>query len=392
MQRPSALKRFVTRLAMPLCLVWATQSMADPDLDVVSETKNVEDRLGPKSDLAVYWVGHSLVEQKARTEWGEISLMTLVGRFAESRGLAYRMGDHTLWGSPLSALWRGRPHGYSRDAAAMVVKREEFQANAGRYDTLVATDALPIQGAARSEYSAYYLRRFYCALKAANPSARVYLYQTWVNFQGNDPYSKFPPLSEFSWRDEMLAQRPAWEEVADAAAGPEVRAPGWLERLGWGTTSDGGCTIHDPIFIVPAGQALVALHDHLAARQRDDVPSLPGGSPLTMKDLFGNPYLDWPVHWPTREDGTSIDAADVLAGLTLRDPSRPHDDIHLSAVGIYFVSLVHFATLYRQSPVGLPVPASIGDDVAGMLQCLAWKAVVADPRSGVLGTADGCGL
>lgn len=383
--------RFVTWLVMPLFLVPVTQGKANPNSDV-SETRRNLERLGPKPDLAVYWVGHSLVEQKASTEWGEVSLMTLVGRFAESRGLGYRMGDHTLWGSPLSALWRGRPHGYDRDAAAMAIKRAEFQESAGQYDTLVATDVLPIQGAARSEYSTYYLRRFYCTLKAANPSARVYLYQTWVNLQGNDPYSKFPPLSEFNWRAEMIAQRRAWEEVADAAARPKVRAPGWFERIGWAASSDGGCSIEDPIFIVPAGQALVALHDHLAAQQSGDVPSLPSGSRLTMEDLFGNPYLDWPSHWPTRGGGKDADQTAVLAGLTLRDPNRPHDDIHLSAVGIYFVSLVHFATLYRQSPIGLPAPASIGDSVAEMLQCIAWKTVIADPQSGVLGTDDGCGL
>ena len=172
----------------------------------------------PKSGISVYWVGHSLVETKAQSEWGEITLMSLVGRFAQARGLGYRMGDHTLWGSPMSALWRGKPHGYTRDASSMVPKREQFEATAGQYDTLVLTEALPVHAALKGEYSSYYLRRFYCALKSANPSSRVYLYQTWVNLQGADPYSKFPPAHRFDWRAEMVAQRKDWEELAAQGA------------------------------------------------------------------------------------------------------------------------------------------------------------------------------
>ena len=343
-------------------------------------------RLGPKDDASVYWVGHSLVEGKDQSSWGEISLMTLVGRFADARGLGYRMGDHTLWGSPMSALWRGRPHGYERDASDMVAKREDFQRNAGQYDTLVLTESLPVGWAARNEYSAYYLRRFGCTLTSANPAARLYLYQTWVNLQPNDPGSKLPPAHRFDWRAEMLAQREVWENIADEASRPKVRAPGgWFSRLGWSATSDGGCDSALTIFIVPVGQALVALSDRLAAPQAGDHFAWPHGNRLTLADLFRNPFVDWPEDWPVSDDSADIDPAAALAGLTLRNPQEPHDDIHASGIGIYFAALVHFATLYRQSPVGLPAPDEIGPDLARTLQCIAWSSVVGDPRAGVLG-------
>ena len=339
----------------------------------------------PKSEIAVYWVGHSLVESIAQSEWGKISLMSLVGRFAEARGLGYRMGDHTLWGSPMSALWRGKPHGYARDAAAMVPKRAQFQATAAQYDTLVVTEALPVHAALKGEYSPYYLRRFYCALKSASPSSRVYLYQTWVNLQGADPYSRFPPAHRFDWRAEMVAQRKDWEELAAQAARTVVRAPGWFDRLGWTRTSNGGCDIEDPIHIIPAGQAMVTLWDRLKGPLPTDDFVLPDGNRLTLADLFANPYQDWPSDWPLSPEAADVDATAIVARLMPRDASHRHDDIHLSAHGIYFVALVHFATLYGQSPVGLPALPTIGEAVARTLQCLVWEVVSSDPKSGVTG-------
>ena len=348
------------------------------------------DRLGPQNDVSVLWVGHSLVETKGTTDWGEHSLMTILGRLAESRGLGYRFGDHTLWGSAMSALWRGRPHSYSRDASVMVPKREELERTASQYDTLVITQGLPLTPSLKNEYSAYYLRRFYCTLKQANPSARVYLYQTWVNFQGNDEHSNYPPVHRFDWRAEMTAQRKVWEELADTASRAEVRAPGMFDRIGWTSTSDGGCKIEDPILIVPAGQAFIALADHLASQKPGEAIKLPSGEPLTISHVYGNPYVDWPSDWPLKGDANDIDPGPTIAGLKRRRPDVPHDDIHASPLGVYFVAAVHFATLYRQSPVGLPAPAVIGDDAARLLQCIAWKTVVNDPRAGVLGNADEC--
>jgi hypothetical protein len=343
------------------------------------------ERLGPKNDLSVYWVGHSLVEAEADSEWGKISLPMLVGRFAETRGLSYRMEQHTLWGSPMSALWRGQPHGYKRDASSMVAKREAFERDAGRYDTIVLTESLPVRSAIKHEYSAYYLRRFYCALKLNTPSARVYVYQAWINFQGGAMTPERQAPHKFDWRSEMLSERKAWEEVAEAAGRAAVRTPSWLNRIGLTFESNAGCGIEGPIFIVPVGQALMALADHLANLKPADRPALPDGTRLAMADIFANPYVNWPPDWPTESDPSEANRAAFLAGLKLRNPSRPHDDIHPSGLGIYFATLVHFATLYRQSPIGLPAPAAIGANVARLLQELAWRTVANDAWSGVLG-------
>jgi hypothetical protein len=371
-----------------LGIIFATGSMSEAQT-VASRIDWQKHALGPTSFVSVYWVGHSLVESKAETEEGPIDLMSIVGSFASVRGLVYRMGDHTLWGSPLSALWRGRPHSYHRDASIMVEKRRAFEREAAGYNALVLTEGLPLRPSLKVEFSSYYLRRFYCVLKQANPSARVYLYQTWVNLQGADPYANYPPADRFDWRSEMIAQRALWEELADTATRPRVRAPGWLSSLGFPSATDAGCSTEDSIFIIPVGNTFVALADRLSQPRPGDHFERPDGSKLKLADLFSNPYVDWPEDWPVRDGSSDVDSAARLTGLRLHDPSKRHDDIHPSAIGIYVSALVHFATLYRQTPVGLPYPASVGEGLARTLQCIAWETVVGDPRSGVAGEV-GC--
>lgn len=342
-------------------------------------------KLGATRAQAVYWIGHSLMEARADTPDGPVDLLTLVGQFAEHRSLSYRAGDHTLWGSSLSAMWRGRPHSFDRDAAPLVEKRRAFEASAASWDSVVATEVLPLATSLRTEFSAYYLRRFYCSLKRANPRARVYVYESYVHFNGSDPHAGYGPPHKFDWRAHMHAQIPFWEELADAAASGSVRAPSLLSRFGLASRSDGGCDDREPIFSVPVGRAMLRLAERLAAPRAGDDFLRPSGDRLQMADLYANPYVTWPSAWPTAEKLPATEVREVFAGLRARDPSKPLDDIHPSALGIYFTALVHFSTLYRQSPVGLPIPNYVGDGVGRTLQCIAWETVLSTPRAGVMG-------
>ncbi len=329
-------------------------------------------RLGPTSTLSVVWVGHSLMEHKADSSWGRVDLMSLVGKFAESRKLSYAMRDNTLYGSPLSALWRGRPHSFSRDASEMIAKREALERDAAQYDAIVLTEAVPLSGTMRNEFSPYYLRRFSCAVLKANPRARVYLYQSWVDFQGSHPEDANAVPVGSAWRAEMKAERVLWDELADAARKPAVAAPHWLSRLGWSSISDGGCANEDPIYSVPVGNALLALDERLSASATGNSFQWPDGRALQMTDMVANPMVSTHAGAPA-----------------LRDPSKPRDSIHASFAGIYFAALVHFATLYRQTPVDLPYPSELGEGLSRSLQCVAWETVTSDPRAGVSGEA-GC--
>ena len=342
-------------------------------------------RLGPRDALRVYWVGHSLMETQVETTEGTLRLLEMVGRMAEAQGLAYAMGDHTLWGAPLSLQWRGRPHAHKRYVPEQAERRQRFETQAASYDAIVLTETIPLSAALKYEYSAYYLQQFYCTLMEANPAARVYLYESWVPLQALDPDRNYPPPHLYDWRARMVQDRLLWERLADAASTAAIPPPGWFGRLPAVLRSGTpACKVSAPIFIVPVGTAMVALYDRLRAPRPEDDFSLPDGRRLAFTDLFRNPYIDWPAHWPiTAQTTQAVDAKAVIAALTLRDPAAEPDDIHPSQVGVYFAALVHYATLYRRSPVGLPTFSEIGDALAGTLQAIAWESVRNDVRTGV---------
>ena len=64
------------------------------------------------------------------------------------------------------------------------------------------------------------------------------------------------------------------------------------------------------------------------------------------------------------------------------------DYIHLNDIGNYYIALVHYATIYRSSPAGGPVPTNLASALtpaqALQLQEMAWKVVSTYPLSGVI--------
>jgi len=332
--------------AIPSTYVMVTRSL--PQSDALLDWKG--HRLGPRDSLRVYWVGHSLMEAQVDTSEGKLRLLEMVGLMAEAQGLAYAMGDHTLWGAPLSLQWRGRPHSYDRGVPEMAERRRLFETQADGYDAIVLTETLPIGAAMKYEYSAYYLQQFYCTLMEANPEARVYLYESWPHLQALSPHGDYPPPHRYDWRERTRQDRLLWERLADEASTATIPKPGWVSRLTAALSSGApACKPHTPIFMVPVGTAMVELYDRLREPRPEDDFSLPNGRRLAFEDLFGNPYIDWPTNWPLNvQTARSVDENAVVTELTLRNPDADPDDIHPSQVGVYFVALVHFSTLYRR--------------------------------------------
>ncbi len=365
--------------------------------DIMSQKKSESywksRKLEPRKSISVYWVGHSLIEGTSKTVEGDISLVKLMGTFARSSKLFYSDDEQTLWGTSLSAHWNGKPHNYSRDAQKMVSKREFFQEKAKKYDTLVATELLPIRFAHKKEYSSYYLQQFYCTLMNANPDARVYLYESWKGLQMPDDSDVVQvSASRFDWKETMRFERSVWNQIADEASSLQIQKPGVLSKissfLGYKEKS---CNYKTPIYIVPVGTALVALFDRLKSPKENDDFTLSNGETLSFWKLFRNPYVDWPKEWPLSEEAAKkVDEKSVITKLTLDNPKEEHDDVHMNHIGIYFVSLVHYATLYGKSPVGLPHLYSIGEKLGKTLQCIAWDVVRNDPRTGVSADTKSC--
>lgn len=68
------------------------------------------------------------------------------------------------------------------------------------------------------------------------------------------------------------------------------------------------------------------------------------------------------------------------------------DNIHLTSLGWYFISCVHYATIYQRTPVGVPVDLlnrfeqpfeGPSARAAAIMQQIAWDVVSGDPRSGI---------
>lgn len=108
-----------------------------------------------------------------------------------------------------------------------------------------------------------------------------------------------------------------------------------------------------------------------AAQDGPDALLLPGGTALgRLVDLIG---------------------AGEVPGVTNVD-ALFDDDIHMSELGWYFIACVHYATIYRRSPVGLTGQTidrfgapfgAIAEPTARVLQQIAWDVVSTDARAGV---------
>jgi hypothetical protein len=333
----------------------------------------------PANSLRVLWVGHSLMNARDPHAKPSRNLPETVSVFAAVKKLGNEAVEHMLFGSPLSLLWRGSPHGFSRPEPQMRVQREAIIANAKTIDAVVMTEVLAVRVALKTEHSAYYAQMFACGIRRANPSARVYVYETWSHLNASNVETGYGPQSTFNWSRRMAEDRHYTEQLADLAATGTVPAPGLLARVSQLLRQPAPCENSGPILIVPVGSVFRELdslfqHEHLEYQ----------GRRITTGDLFANAYTTWPAGWPLAKPLEKRQETATLSKLPLRYPQEPLDDIHPSELGVYVSSLVHFATLYGRTPEGLPnLVSGLPDDVAHRLARIVWEKVRHDPRTGV---------
>jgi len=257
----------------------------------------------------ILFIGHSLV--------GPIMprmVQSLIGTQETRPSVDYQV----INGAPLHWNWS---HGSSAEG---VNARDELPS--GRYGVVVITEAIPL--ATHLQWSDTYLNawRYYDLAVRANPDVRFYVYETW--------HSLGQTASDLAeWRAALDTDRALWMAIADHL---NAQRPAGA----------------NPVLLVPAGAAMAALHDAIAAGQ---VPGI-----TSIRAFFS-------------------------------------DDIHLNELGSYYLALVQYATLMQQSPVGLSgttfhewgsypeVPAAL----ALLLQEIAWDAVRLDPAAGIETTESG---
>lgn len=325
---------------------------------------------GPADARRVYWVGHSLMNGRDPHAPGAENLMEKVGALARARGLSYASFDHTLWGSPLSLLYRGAAHSFEREVPELRARRRELTEHGARYDAMVLTEALPVRVNRSHEHTAYYLARFACELERSSPRGQVYFFESWSSFQSAHASDGLGSPALWDWVRRLREDRAVHEAIADRASAGAALEPGWSGRLvRWVRAPT--CRPARPIFLVPVGTVLARVVERARSERWD----------LDPADLFVNPYVELP-RWPSGID--EAEARRILATMPRRHPSDDVDDVHASELGVYVAALVHFAVLYRQSPEGLPPLApGLSPSTAARLQRLVWETVRDDPRTGI---------
>jgi len=193
----------------------------------------------------------------------------------------------------------------------------------GETQVLILTEAGPLAVHLEWSNTAGNAARWAALAVEANPGTTVFLTESWPSlFSGTDTPPAGDPGGALPWRDRITADLILWEETA-------VRASGFA-----------------PVRLVPAAQAFGLLSDEIAAGR---VPGL-----TSIRDLFS-------------------------------------DDIHPNDRGFTFLALVHAAAITGRSPEGLPArltrswisrEAIIADDLAPVLQRIAWQAVQAQAARG----------
>jgi hypothetical protein len=172
-----------------------------------------------------------------------------------------------------------------------------------------------------------------------NPDIRVTVQEFWLPFDAYEPHFYDPPKIPHPEKVDHNAQTGAtlrqmhygYFKEMDQLVG-EVN-----QKLG-----------KQVVFVVPAGQAVIALREKIIAGQAPGLKS--------QEDLFADPL--------------------------------GHPKLPLQAL----IAYAHYAVIYRKSPVGLPVPPVLkqaglsAEDAEGLnrlLQELAWDAAIHHPLSGV---------
>lgn len=191
----------------------------------------------------------------------------------------------------------------------------------GHWNVLVLTEAVPLLNHLTWSGTYEHAGNFHQLALDGNPDTRTFIYETWHCIDSGTPAGcPYDDESHIDWRQRLDVDLPRWQGIADHL-----------------NANHDGATVE----LVPAGQALALLDDRLHA-QSGVVPGIGH-----VFDLFA-------------------------------------DDIHLGDTGNYFVALVMFATIYRQSPQGLThlisnewgqpydLPSA---EAAAALQTIAWDAV-----------------
>jgi hypothetical protein len=264
----------------------------------------------------MFFSGHSLTDNP---------LPDYVASIAQSLSTTAWWNQQNVVGSPIRIRTRGDningtnftgySNGKNRSGSGMNVINELRQPatiSGQRYDTLIITERHDFINVLMWEDTVRYTRHFHERLIEGNPQSNTYLYHAW--------YSVPNKSNPSNWVSYERAVAPAWQCVAT--------------RINQSIQSEGRA---DRVVYMPTGLALASLVER--ATQGAGVAGVTGSSVRETVDRIFS------------------------------------DDVHLTDMGVYYMALVNYASVYRRSPVGAWAPAGISATQAQSLQAVAWQAV-----------------
>jgi hypothetical protein len=270
-------------------------------------------RSQPRASANIFYSGHSLMDRP---------LPDFVQRIAESQNSPNQWNRQYVVGSSIQwrtrgadpGGWGGYHSGYNRDGEGLDVIAElrTPKTIAGPYDVLVITEQHTMLEVLLNSDTVRLLRHYHERLIDGNPAGTTYFYEPWFNID-----DKANPRR---WIAYERAASPIWQCMA-TRVNESLQAEGRTDR----------------IVSLPAGLALARLVERATTGN--------GVQSITRRSVF--------------ETINSIIA----------------DDVHLSPLGAYYISLVTYSSVYRIPAKGAWHPDSVSSVQAAALQDIAWDFV-----------------
>ena len=188
------------------------------------------------------------------------------------------------------------------------------------YDAVILTEAIPLRNHLQWSGTSEFARKFHQLALSKNPSARFFIYETWHSLDsGTGKTIQWDDLDHIPWRNRLDMDLPLWQGIVDDLNAAKPRSAPRVQ-------------------LIPVGQAFARLYDEIAA---GNVPKV-----RSIEAFFG-------------------------------------DKIHTSDLGDYFVSLIHYATVYGGDPRTVPNvvmaswnrPVRVKPETAKALKRIAYETV-----------------
>lgn len=253
-------------------------------------------------DHHVYLLGHSLVN---------FTMPEMLNDLADDAGFDHQYDLTVGNGANLQWQWQS-PQSAQGTPYTTVLP-------AGNNDIAIVTEAVPLVPHLQWSATYAYADSFYTMANQYRPDIKFFVYETWHCIDSGTPQGcDWDNESNIAWRTRLDIDLPRWQSIVDTINAHHPNANAQL---------------------VPAGQAMGALYDAIAA---GSVPTL-----TSIDELFS-------------------------------------DNIHLTEVGNYFIACVMYASIYQQSPEGLTNQttniwggnfATVPPDLANRMQEIAWTTV-----------------